>query len=342
MDGTFRLPPLDLEKNLGDPTAYCFFQLNRILERVVERLNRSESENPISIRYMAHASLGFAASDIIDCQLKTLHNETLIELTQSFFGLYGPESPLPAFYSERVIQNDDIELPSRHLMDMFTHQYMALMQKSWSKYRYYDRYQPQGQDSISQWLGGLSGHSLSSLQENKAIQWNKLLPFVGLLANGICSYALLIKVIKSYFCLANVEIDAFQVRTVQVPDDQQCKLGSVNSSLGEDLVVGDTILDVGGKFSLRLFVETYPEYYDFLPLGARFAELVALVKLLLKDPLEFTVSVVRPPNELSDSEYKSQQNQLMGWDFVLGESESDALETLIFVNDFLPSVQNYV
>ncbi len=54
-----------------------------------------------AIRFRAVPSLGFASADIDSCHKVA---ENLIELHVNFMGLYGPASPLPAYFTEAVIE----------------------------------------------------------------------------------------------------------------------------------------------------------------------------------------------------------------------------------------------
>ena len=148
METKNRLVSSAVSKELGRVGDYAFFQLNALLQQFRDVYNQT-NEKPLDIRFRALASLGFPASDITVGQWIEEADREFIELTVSFMGLYGPASPLPVYYTERVLQSNDPQHPSRDLMDMFNHRLISLMQVCWEKYRYYIQYRSDGKDHYS-------------------------------------------------------------------------------------------------------------------------------------------------------------------------------------------------
>ncbi|MFT4928255.1 MAG: type VI secretion system ImpH/TssG family protein [Phenylobacterium sp.] len=87
--------------------------------KAIELLEKSGKDNlPVgfahppakeAVRFRSVVSLGFAAADIDSCHKVS---EGLVELSVNFMGLYGPTSPLPAYFTEAVIA-EEVEIDAQ-------------------------------------------------------------------------------------------------------------------------------------------------------------------------------------------------------------------------------------
>ena len=335
METENRFTATGLTHQFASVRSFSFFQLANLLSRFVALDCELENE-PVRVRYRAKPSLGFPAADIDGCVLLQEGNRQFLEVTVTFLGLFGPASPLPAFYTERIIQSSDPHNASRDLMDIFNHRCISLLQNCWEKYRYYSRYQPDGSDQYSRWLLGMLGVNAGLLRRTTRLRWHKLLPFVGVLLNNVCSGDLLARIIKDYFNLPEVSVQSWVRRTVRIPGDQSNRIGRDNCRMGEDLILGGEVEDCSGKFSLHLEALKQEDYVRFLPDGRDFEELVQLVRFSLKDPLDFELHLYPVAHEARKIFGLTDAGRRLGWDFRLGEADNStrAEKSVICVNDF--------
>ncbi len=318
METKNRLISATVDNELGKVNEYTFFQLNALLQQFCDVYNQTH-DKPVDIRYRALASLGFPASDMSSGRWFEEADREFIELTVSFMGLYGPASPLPVYYTERVLQSDDPHHPSRDLMDLFNHRLIGLLQTCWEKYRYFIQYRIDGQDHYSRWLLSLAGVSQTLLKEDSRLQWHRLLPFAGVLAGNNGSADLMAKVIAQYFHLPEVDFEPWVSRIVDVPATQCNAMGMHNSKLGNDLIMGDAIQDCMGKFKIHLKELNNRLFRAFLPDGVHFDELIELLQLLLVDPLEYELWLhLRPGERVAMG---AENHNELGWNLTLGEPE---------------------
>lgn len=164
METENRLATAGLNQQLRDVRSYSFFQLANLLRRYADLHNEVE-DSPVLVRYRALPSLAFPAADVAECEVHPAKYRQFLDVTVTFMGLFGPASPLPAFYTERVIQALDQQSPSRDLMDMFNHRCISLLQQCWEKYRYYSRYSSDGSDLYTGWLVSLLGVDAETLMQ---------------------------------------------------------------------------------------------------------------------------------------------------------------------------------
>lgn len=105
------------------------------------------------IRLSNYAGMGFPASDVSLAQRLDgdLPHQYLVQAT--FFGMHGPDSPLPSYYLERLAyeagQGEGIR-PA--FLDFFNHRLLTLLHQAWRKYRHYIRFRPGASDLLSQRL----------------------------------------------------------------------------------------------------------------------------------------------------------------------------------------------
>lgn len=334
METENRLATAGLNQQLRDVRSFSFFQLASLLRRF-EALQNAIDDVPLDVRYRALPSLGFPAADVDQCEVHQQGFRQFLDVTVTFMGLFGPASPLPAFYTERIIQSTDMQSASRDLMDIFNHRCITLLQVCWEKYRYYTQYQPDGRDHYTRWLLSLAGLNIERLEFGSRLRWHRLLPFVGVLSNNVSSTDLLVKVVASYFSVASVEVEPWIARQITIAEDQLNQIGMMNCTLDEDLMLGGAIADLSGKFALHLRGLTAEQYGSFLPEGDCFAELVELVRFVLRDPLDFDLHLAADANR-KWRDANGEGDGRLGWNMLLGEPNSSATrqQTVICVHDF--------
>ena len=334
METENRLATAGLNQQLRSVRSFSFFQLANLLRRFATLHNQID-DTPVLVRYRAMPSLAFPAADVDHCELHGGGYRQFLDVTVTFMGLFGPASPLPAFYTERVIQAQDQKSPSRDLMDVFNHRCISLLQLCWDKYRYYTQFQPDGADQYTHWLVSLLGVDAQTLTVATPLRWHKLLPFAGVLANNVCSMDLLCRMTAHYFSLPQVRVQPWIYREIVIAGDQRNCMGIAQCSLGEDLVLGESVGDFSGKFALCILGLSRDQYESFLPGAAGYQELVALVRFLLKDPLTFDLHLEYQADD-EESARLGDSGCRLGWHCCLGEPATPDVSatTEICVDDF--------
>ncbi|WP_425615133.1 type VI secretion system baseplate subunit TssG [Anatilimnocola sp. NA78] len=137
------LPGLD-QLLRDEPYRFEFFAAMHLLTRI--RLLRPDVDldgqaELIPIRFRAHQSLSFPASEIHD--LRVLPNaKRPIEMMVTFFGLTGPMGALPRHYTELVMERmrkrDHV---LRDFLDVFNHRLISLFADAGRKYRFWFAYE---------------------------------------------------------------------------------------------------------------------------------------------------------------------------------------------------------
>ncbi len=264
-----------------------FFQLVHLIGLLHDDVNKmGAGQDPAreSIRFRATRSLSFGAGDI-----SQIHYDAAAErfdIRVNFLGLYGPSSPLPPFNTERIIEQDEAPSALEDFLDLFNHRLITLLFQIWRKSRYHVRYAPKARDPISRRFLALCGFPVESRDEIGGVPRSALLPHVGLLSLYSNSAEAAASILSN--CLkVNCKVEEYVMRRVHIEAAEQMALGVRNTTLGEDVVLGEEVDDDLGKFTLRLGPATSQELEPFMPGGARHHEIPALLSMIIRDPLEW-------------------------------------------------------
>ena len=312
-----------LQSLLENSTGYSFYQLNHLLARYSE-----SQEDLLALRYEGKKSLAFPASDIDRVVFEDTPVGSQIRMALTFMGLYGPCSPLPAFYTERLLHSDDDSEAMRQLLDMLNHHLIKNLQETWEKYRYYLQFRDAG-DRMSSWLFSLCGIPSVGNLEKMGLDWSRLLPLAPLLSMRTKNSAGLKRVLESYFDGACFQIEECVERVVSIPDDQRHGMGVQAATMGLDMVLGDEVPDVMGKIRIHIRSTGESAVEEFFPGETRYLRLQQLVKLYMRDQYEFDLALQLSPERMIDKAL-GENGPRMGWSCLLGESpETERMAVLV-------------
>lgn len=310
-------------------TAYNFFQLNNLLKRLINVGNQLSTFEEI-VRYRANDSLGFPKSDIESIEFAQVGQDIEhIAIEVNFMGLYGPSSPLPTFYTERILQAEDENTAIRDFCDVFNHRLISLLQRCWEKYRYYVAFKPDATDEFSTWMFSIGGLGIRKHVDATGLKWDKLLPFINTLAKRTCSAIMLANLVKFYFDLKDVQIQQCVRREIAISDFQLTKLGQTNADLGLNLMLGTTIDDYASKFRIQLNDLSLTQFKKFVPTGEYYKELISLVNLAIKDALVYDIALNLDNTDSKPLSLDGSYNPL-GWTTRIGQlAEAEVTEAII-------------
>ncbi|WP_457743613.1 type VI secretion system baseplate subunit TssG [Sulfurimonas sp.] len=238
------------------------------------------------LRFKGNPSLSFAKSEILKMEfVKTSHGK-YIEITINFLGLFGATSPLPAHYSEMVLESADGDEVLKDFLDLFNHHLQKMIYPIWEKQRYYIQYQTDLKDHFSKYIFSLLGLYSQSQQRTTTLNLRKILPYVGLLSMKQKSAGTLVSILRHY--LEHDDLQIVQCITMQadIPSWQHTTLGKVNSTLGESTLLGNKVKTQNTKFQVLLKNISFNQLYEYSLHGKKMGELQELIDLALNEPLE--------------------------------------------------------
>lgn len=157
------------------------------------------------------------------------------------------------------------------------------------------------------------------LREKEVLNWSRLLAYMGLIAFKSDAAGSLESTLRHYFAHSSVYVLQCIRRTVDIPDDQRCRLGVANCRLDQNCLIGERVPDQTGKFRILISDLSWERFNSFLPDQAIFAELATLVKMVLRSRMQFDVELRLRPEEIRPLIIGDSSETRLGWSTWLGE-----------------------
>ena len=277
------------------PYAFDFYRAVRLLESLrpdLPRVGYSNTPAEDIVRFWQKPSLRFApaALDAVTYEPPKLQpagmkspprsmvqgGHTVPWVSVNFFGLFGPNAPLPPHITEYVLER---ELHAKDptitaFFNIFHHRLLSFFYRAWaSNQKALDLDRPDDQ-RFATYIGALFGIGMDSLRQRDDVPDNAKLFFAGRLASQTRNAEGLEAILKAYFSVP-VELQPFTGRWLPLPKDSRCVLGKCAQSgtLGVDLIVGERFWDCQLSFRVRFGPMSLEDYERLLPDGSSFKRL---------------------------------------------------------------------
>jgi type VI secretion system protein ImpH len=285
-----------LDELLAHGKRFEFFQAVRLLRALKPDAAAPGGRDPLAkeaVRFCANPSLGFPSSDVADVSaVPEAGGFPPYLMMVNFLGLFGPASPLPAYYTEEIIRSDPDTAVARPFLDMFHHRFVSFVYRAWEKYRYDLQYRHGARDEFSNRMFALIGLGSPRLRADSRLEWARLLPYLGLLGMKVRSATLLAGVVSHYFGHVPVRVEEYVPHRTTIDPIQRNELGVANCVLGASCLLGEKVYDVNTKFRLHIGALEFAQYREFLPGGGYHDALRELVSFTLVDRMEYDVALV--------------------------------------------------
>ena len=250
------------------PYAFDFYQaLRRIECAYPDRPRIGEARRPQDdpIRFGQDPSLAFATSTLTAfVPGEEGHPPRLIE---SFFGLFGPNGPLPLHLTEFArdrLRNAGDRTMVRFL-DVFHHRMISLFYRAWARAQPTVTRDRADNDRFSLYLGALVGLAVPSLHGRDSVPDAAKLSFAGLLGRQAKNAEGLESILRAFFRVP-VKIEPLVAHWMMLPEELYTRLGQRGSSqLGGTAVLGNRVWDLQSKFRVVIGPLSADQYERFLP-----------------------------------------------------------------------------
>ncbi len=259
------------------PFAFDFFHAVRLLENSrpdLPRVGSSLSPAQDAVRFCQNPSLTFAPSTLE--ALEPGSAGACPKLFVRFFGLLGPNAPLPPhlteFAHERVLHHGDRTLPA--FLNVFHHRLISFFYRAWAANQKAVDLDRSNDRRFTLFVGSAFGLGLESSQNRDSIQdWAKLY-FAGRLACQNRTAEGLEAILRQYFEI-KTELQTFVGHWMDLPPDCICELGKSprTGRLGVNTILGSHFYDSQLKFRIRLGPMKFKDYERMLPNGSAFQRL---------------------------------------------------------------------
>lgn len=287
-------------------------------------------EGPLSqeaIRFRASPKRDFPPAEIAHIRPAALNRNEVTLIVLTFMGLYGVDSPLPAYFSDviSVLSEADAEEEAvdpkdgensiralRGFLDIFGHRIYSLFYRSWKKYRYYLQFKAGARDQFSQYMLSLMGLGTPALQDLVGVEFTRLIAYTGIMGQQARCPEGLQNLLSDYYSGIDAKVIEFMPRWVDVPDQYKTRLGVAGTHLGKSITIGKRIRDFNGKFRVVLGPLKLEAFRGFLPGGTNSQELQRLIRLYAPDQLSFDVELLLRKEEVPPLQLGKRLVQL-GW-----------------------------
>lgn len=303
MAGTARQAPdpvsakAELENALRDhPERYEFFDAARRLECANPdrpRLGHSTRASEDFVRLCQSPSLVFAPRAIDryvpggDGKPAKLHG--------LFFGLFGPNGPLPTHLTEYAMDRtcNERDTTFTAFADVFHHRMMSLFHRAWADSQPTVQFDRPKDDRFGHYVGALVGMSTGGLEQRGALPDQQLRHFVGRMLSVSRNSEGLTALLGQFFHVP-VAIIEFVTEWMRLPSQSHMSLGGSDelSSLGRTTIIGEYVWGGQQRFRIRIGPLSRREFNKFLPGGEALKQLVSAVRSYVGDEKAWDLQLV--------------------------------------------------
>ena len=309
---------------LATPYKFGFFQAVRRLEcahRDKPRLGQSLRPSDDPVRLGQDPSLVFAPSTLASYTPGKAGRPA--RLGTYFFGLLGPQGPLPLHLTEyaRDRERNASDSTFARFLDLFHHRMLSLYYRAWANTQATVSFERPESDRFAVYLGALFGIGMPSLRDRDPMPDKAKLHYAGRLACQSRHPEGLRSMVQDFFG-GPASIEEFIGEWMDLPAGDRWRLGESRDtgSLGGTVILGSRVWGCQHKFRLTIGPLGYDEYERMLPGGESLRQLVSLVRNYIGDQLAWDVVLVLKRDEVP--KLNAGQDCRLGWTTWLGERDA--------------------
>lgn len=296
------------------PYKYGFSAIMRRLECLFKnkpRLGKSLGVKDDAVRLAQEPSMVFAPSTLASFDPE---NEHAANLAVYFFGLFGPNGPLPhhltEYARERRRNHDDPTFIK--FADIFHHRLLSLFYRAWANAQPTISFERPESDHFSKYVGALFGLGLETHCQRDELPDMAKLFFAGQMSSQSRHPEGLMSMIH-YFFHVPVKMEEFVGTWFPLPSDAICLLGvsEETGTLGHNAVIGGNVWSSQQKFRLTFGPLTYKDFQRFLPGGTSLKRLIAIIKNYLGDEMAWDLRLILKKEDIP--KWKLGNTGCLGW-----------------------------
>jgi len=258
------------------------------------------------------------------------------KLDVHFFGLLGPNGPMPAHITEfiRDRQHNEHDATLAAFLDIFHHRFVELFYRAWAVNQKAVDFDRPSEAKFTHYFGSLFGIGSPALQNRDSLPDRAKYYFAGHLSRQTRNVEGLESILSDYF-LIPVTIETMVGHWMEIPVEAQCRLGEdpANSTLGHALVVGARTWDAQNRFRVIGGPLTYERYLSLMPGTPGFTHLLDWVRLYTSGELQWDLQLILQQEEIPPTILG--QGAYLGWTCWVGEFESDS-DDFILIDEPIP------
>jgi type VI secretion system protein ImpH len=279
------------------PEQFDFFQVMRRLENLYcdspERPRFGDAMRPIDepVRLGQDASLAFAPRTLNGVQASRIGGAP--RLTQNFFGLLGPNGPLPLHLTEYArdrVRSTPSDTTMTHFLDIFHHRMLMFFYRAWASAEPTVSHDRPETDRFLSYIGSMIGIALPALRNKDEFPDAAKLYYAGRFGAQTRNAEGLGAIIGDFFQMP-ARIECFVGDWLDLPVDCRWKLGKPGAFgvLGVSSTLGAHAWSRQQKFRVVLGPLDREQFQTMLPGGPGLKRLRDLVRNYIGHELSWDV-----------------------------------------------------
>ncbi|MES2717014.1 MAG: type VI secretion system baseplate subunit TssG [Pseudomonadota bacterium] len=304
------------------PWQHDFFQaLRRIDATQPQRPRLGQARRPADevVRLGQAPDLSFAPAALHAVQPQARGGPPRIDVR--FFGLFGPNGPLPLHLSEyareRLMHHGDATLA--RFADLFHHRLLLLFYRAWAQAQPTVSQDRPGDDRFADHVAALIGMASPLLRGRDAVNHHVKLHFSGLLARQVRSAEGLGALLSGWLGRP-VQVQQFAGAWMALDPLERTRISGrrqlAGARLGRGAVLGAMVWDRQHHFALHIGPLDHAEFTALLPGGNRLPALVALVTQYVGHEFGWTLQLDLRGDAVQPA--VAGRHGRLGWDSWLG------------------------
>lgn len=291
-----------LEDLQQEPYKYDYYQFVRLIECMYpdkQRFGYSAKPSDDAIRMGQLPSMQFAPGAIATFETNANYPASLKVF---FFGLFGPNGPLPIHLTEFARNRINIarDPTLAEFADLFHHRLLSLFYRAWADKEPTVQLDRPKNDRFSFYVGSLLGIAEQSQRQRDEIPDHTKLHFAAHMgcqtkhANG------LIAILHAYFQVP-VAVEEFVGEWLVIPKDSLCYLNAANqqtSQLGVSATIGLRSWQCMHKFRVLVGPLDLQQFESLLPNGKKVTAFSDLVKNYIGFEFKWDLNLILKKNEV--------------------------------------------
>ena len=316
------------------PEAFDFYQVLRRLESLYcdrpERPRLGSASRPADepIRLGQQPSLEFAPR--VMAGVAPGKNGAPPRLSINFFGLLGPNGPMPLHITEyaRERERHVEDATMARFFDLFHHRMMLLFYRVWATAQPAVGHDHPASNRFITYIGAMAGLGMPSLRARDDMPDAAKYFYAGHLAGQTRHAEGLESMVQGFFQMPT-QIEPFMGSWLEVPPGHQWRLGTrgvQGGALGGSTIAGRHVWSRQQKFRVTLGPLNRGQFQRMLPGGQSLKKLTALVRNYAGDEHQWDLRIIL--DEQTEEACRLGRSRL-GWTSWLGKPKLGRREDLV-------------
>jgi type VI secretion system protein ImpH len=303
-------------------TRFASFELFAALRRIecaqpsLPRLGKSIRAADEPVRLGQVPSLTFAPSMFVEA---TRREHGRLWLGGVFFGLFGPNGPLPLHLTEYAHdRRHNFRDPTlSRFADIFHHRLMCLFYRAWADAQPAVQNDRPDSDRFRMYVGALAGTGQETLRNRDAMPDFAKLYHAGRLSAQVKNPEALQALLQDFF-QERVRIREFQAEWMRLSSEDELHLGKSRraGTLGVSATLGEHVWGAQSRFRVIVGSMSFAAFERFLPGSPALAQLSDIVRNCVGFELEWDLQLILDRNEVPG--IKLGAGSRLGWTSWLG------------------------